>query len=52
MIPASVALLIYSKIPYISNPIIYIVLGAVGGYIYYMHTLLKAGGDRKEAGDA
>ena len=34
IIPVAVALLIYSKIPYISNPIIYIVLGAIGGYIY------------------
>ena len=50
IIPVSVALLIYSKIPVISNPIIYIVLGAIGGYIYYMHTLLNK--DGKEAGDA
>jgi chromate transporter len=49
IIPVAVALLIYSKIPYISNPIIYIVLGAIGGYIYYMHSLLKGTG--KEAGD-
>jgi len=41
IIPVAVALLIYSKIPYISNPIIYIVMGAIGGYIYYMHSLLK-----------
>ncbi len=39
VIPVSVALLIYSKIPVISNPIIYIVLGAVGGYIYYLHSI-------------
>ena len=51
IIPVAVALLIYSKLPYVSNPIIYIVLGAVGGYIYYMHTLLK-GSNRKEANDA
>ena len=50
IIPVAVALLIYSKIPYISNPIIYIVLGAIGGYIYYMHSLLATG--RKEGGDA
>jgi chromate transporter len=49
MIPVTVALLIYSKIPYISNPIIFIVMGAIGGYIYYIHTLTKAGG-RKEEG--
>ena len=41
IIPVAVALLIYSKIPYISNPIIYIVLGAIGGYIYYLHTLMS-----------
>ena len=41
IIPVSVALLIYSKIPYISNPIIYIVLGAIGGYIYYMRSLMN-----------
>ena len=34
-IPISVALLIWSKIPYISNPIIYIILGGVGGYLWY-----------------
>jgi chromate transporter len=49
IIPVAVALLIYSKIPYISNPIIYIVLGAIGGYIYYMHSLMTAG--RKEGND-
>lgn len=49
IIPVAVALLIYSKLPYISNPIIYIVLGAIGGYIYYMHTLFKGG--KEEATD-
>ena len=34
-IPIAVALLIYSKIPYISNPIIYIILGALGGYLWF-----------------
>ena len=53
IIPVSVALLIYSKIPYISNPIVYIVLGAVGGYIYYMWSLMNGkngmdGKNRKE----
>ena len=47
MIPVTVALLIYSKIPYISNPILYIVMGAIGGYIYYMRTLMQRSG--KEA---
>jgi len=50
IIPVAVALLIYSKLPYISHPIIYIVLGAIGGYIYYMRTLLR--NQRKEATDA
>ncbi len=50
IIPVAVALLIYSKVPVISNPIIYIVLGAIGGYIYYMHDLMNK--NRKEADDA
>ncbi len=50
IIPVAVALLIYSKIPYISHPIIYIVLGAIGGYIYYMRSLMHNQG--KEATDA
>ena len=33
IIPIAVALLIYSHLPYVSNPIIYIVLGALGGYL-------------------
>ena len=48
IIPVAVALLIYSKLPVISNPILYIVLGAIGGYVYHMHTLLKK---EKEATD-
>lgn len=36
-IPIGVALLIWSKIPYISNPIIYIILGGIGGYIWHTH---------------
>ena len=49
IIPVAVALLIYSKVPYISNPIIYIVLGAIGGYIYYMHTLLRNAGEGNDS---
>ncbi len=45
IIPVAVALLIYSKLPFVSNPILYIVLGAVGGYIYYTRSILK---NRKE----
>ena len=59
IIPVTVALLIYSKIPVISNPIIFIVLGAIGGYIYYLVKCYEKSGhngtdqtERKEAGDA
>ena len=45
IIPVGVALLIFSGIPFVSNPILYIVLGAVGGYIYHTHITLK---NRKE----
>lgn len=40
-IPISVALLIWSGIPFISNPILYIILGGVGGYIYYLKFIQK-----------
>ena len=36
IIPIATALLIYSGLPYISNPIVFIILGAVGGYLYYI----------------
>lgn len=36
-IPIAVALLIFSKIPVVSNPIVYIVLGALGGYVCHVH---------------
>lgn len=35
IIPVAVALLIYSKLPFISNPIIYIILGALGGFLFF-----------------
>ena len=35
VIPNAVALLIWSNIPYISNPIVYILLGGIGGYLWY-----------------
>ena len=41
IIPVAVALLIYSGLPFVSNPILYIVLGAVGGYVYYIHNNMK-----------
>jgi len=41
IIPVAVALLIYSKLPIVSNPIVYIVLGALGGYVYYTRSLMR-----------
>lgn len=41
IIPVAVALLIYSGLPVISNPIIYIVLGAVLGYVYFSRRAFK-----------
>ncbi|MCM1320436.1 MAG: chromate transporter [Muribaculaceae bacterium] len=40
-IPILVALLISLNIGFISNPIVYIVLGAVGGYLYFRYTTRK-----------
>lgn len=49
IIPVATALLIYSEIPYISNPIVFIMLGGVGGYLYFViSSHIK---HRKEAGD-
>lgn len=45
IIPVAVAALIYSGLPVVSNPILYIVLGGIGGYIYYTNVTLK---QRKE----
>ncbi len=39
IIPVAVALLIYSGIPVISSPILYIVLGAVVGYVMHVRKL-------------
>lgn len=36
-IPIIVALLIWSRLPFISNPIIYIIIGGAGGYIWFSH---------------
>ncbi|MBO7608792.1 MAG: chromate transporter [Muribaculaceae bacterium] len=41
IIPIAVALLIYSKLPVISNPIIFIVLGAIVGIIIRNHRISK-----------
>lgn len=50
IIPITVALLIYSGIPVVSNPILYILAGAVGGYIWHTHKSLCQSADsgRKE----
>lgn len=46
-IPIAVALLIWSKLPIVSNPIVYIVLGALGGYLW-LSRQHKRMTDRKE----
>lgn len=40
-IPVAVALLIYSGLPIISNPVIFIFIGAIGGYLYFTHTQMQ-----------
>lgn len=46
IIPVGVALLIWSKLPYVSNPIVYIVFGGIGGYLYsmYLHKKIDSKG--------
>lgn len=46
-IPIIVALLIWSKLPFISNPILYIVLGGLGGW-YVLDRSIKANAAGKE----
>lgn len=48
IIPIATALLIYSGIPYISSPVVYIILGCVGGYMYYVMSQHKKLGTGKE----
>lgn len=48
IIPVMTALLIYSGLPYISNPIVFILLGGFGGYLYYVINNYKKA--RKEGG--
>lgn len=53
-IPVVVALLIWSKIPWISNPILYIIIGGVAGYLWLRRQekrLSLTGIDRKEKED-
>lgn len=40
IIPTAVALLIYSGLPIVSNPILYIILGGLVGIVWYNHSLL------------
>lgn len=49
-IPVVVALLIWSKWPVVSNPILYIVAGGLGGYFYFRRQLrlTRAAADGKE----
>lgn len=45
-IPAAVALLIWSKLPWVSNPILYIALGALGGWIWLRRSERNAAAER------
>lgn len=49
-IPIAVALLIWSKLPVVSNPILYIVLGAAGGIAVFNYHLRKEN-PRKEGAE-
>lgn len=48
-IPVAVALLIWSRLPVVSNPILYIVLGGIGGYVWFrkQHNALHDNAERK-----
>lgn len=46
-IPAAVALLIASRLPYLSNPILYIVLGAAVGIFIYRNRMARKGGEAR-----
>ncbi len=46
-IPAAVALLIASRLPYLSNPILYIVLGAAIGIFIYRNRMARKGGEAR-----
>lgn len=51
IIPVAVALLIWSKWPVVSNPILYIVLGGIGGYLYFNYLQRKLADRRKINGE-
>lgn len=40
-IPVVTALLIWSRLPVVSNPILYIILGGIGGYIWYTRKSIR-----------
>lgn len=40
-IPVAVALLVWSKLPIVSNPIMYILAGGVGGYLWFSHQVKR-----------
>ncbi len=44
LIPVVVALLIWSKLPVVSNPILWIVLGGLGGYLVLLQSLKNQNG--------
>ena len=48
-IPIIVALFIYSKVPFISNPITFIIAGGLGGYVYYIKHQNGSIANKKEA---
>lgn len=48
LIPVVVALLIWSKFPIISNPIIFIVLGGLGGYLWLRRQHARISGRKEE----
>ena len=48
-IPIIVALLISSKVPFISNPITFIIAGGLGGYVYYIKHQNGSIANKKEA---
>ncbi len=50
IIPIAVALLIFSKWSIVSNPILYIALGAMGGCFYYVNFVRKVKKKKKEEG--
>lgn len=54
IIPIGVALLIWSGWPVVSNPILYIVLGGLGGYLWFrhLHRRLKETQSNGKGGDA